>query len=103
MKIDNSSMKSAGLTGETKTRASREAPTGAQSSEQGSDVKLSALSSNLQKLEAAMANTPVVDSGKVAEIKTAISQGQFRVDAGKVADGLLASVRQMLNAQAQSA
>jgi negative regulator of flagellin synthesis FlgM len=33
---------------------------------------------------------------RVAEIKKAISEGRFRVDAEKIADGLLVSVREML-------
>lgn len=34
---------------------------------------------------------------RVAEIKKAISEGRFKVDAEKIADGLLSSVREMLN------
>lgn len=49
-----------------------------------------------------MESTPVVDSAKVAEIRQAMSDGLFKVDTGKVADGLIQSVRQMLSAQGGS-
>ncbi|MET0961259.1 MAG: flagellar biosynthesis anti-sigma factor FlgM [Noviherbaspirillum sp.] len=38
----------------------------------------------------------VFDTKKVEEIKAAIASGQFRVDAGKIADGLIDSVRDMI-------
>jgi negative regulator of flagellin synthesis FlgM len=50
-------------------------------------------------MEETIGNTPVVDSAKVDEIKQAMSEGRFKVDTGKVADGLIDSVRQMLSAQ----
>lgn len=62
-------------------------------------VELSSLSSSLQKAEAAMADTPAIDQKKVDEIRQAISDGRFKVDANRVADGLIASVREMLGRQ----
>jgi negative regulator of flagellin synthesis FlgM len=62
-------------------------------------VTLSTLSSQLKSLEAKVANTEVFDAGKVDAIKTAISSGQFKVDSGKVADGLISSVQELLNTQ----
>ena len=50
-----------------------------------------------------MAQTPVVDQNRVDEIKQAMSEGRFKVDAEKVADGLIESVREMLAAQPQKA
>jgi negative regulator of flagellin synthesis FlgM len=38
----------------------------------------------------------VFDTKKVEEIKAAIASGQFQVDAGKIADGLIDSVRDMI-------
>lgn len=67
----------------------------------GERVELSSLSSSLNKAEAAMARSPVVDRARVDEIRQAISEGRFKVDAGRVADGLIDSVRQMLSAQAE--
>ena len=45
----------------------------------------------------------MVDSAKVDEIKQAISEGRFKVNADKVADSLIESVRQMLGAQTNKA
>lgn len=69
----------------------------------GAQVQLSSLSSGMQKAEQVIAATPVVDQARVDEIKQAISDGRFQVDANKVADGLIDSVRQMLATQPGSA
>jgi len=37
------------------------------------------------------------DAARVAEIRESISAGSYRVDTTKIADGLLASVRELLN------
>ncbi|MDR1855175.1 MAG: flagellar biosynthesis anti-sigma factor FlgM [Azoarcus sp.] len=66
----------------------------------GDSVKLSPLASTLQKAEAALAETPAVDSKRVEEIKQAIRDGRFQIDASRIADGLVADVRQMLDSQA---
>lgn len=102
MKIDNS-IKSTGSVSDSKARVAREAASSSTSPPSESKVQLSSFASSLQKLEAAIAETPVVDSGKVNEIKNAISQGQFKVNPEKVADGLIDSVRQMLAAQPRTA
>lgn len=60
-------------------------------------VELSALSATMAKAEARIASTPTVDRARVDEIRAAISEGRFRIDAGKIADGLIDSVRQMLD------
>lgn len=65
-------------------------------------MEISSFSEHLQKLEQLVAQTPVVDSGKVDEIKQAISQGQFQVNPEKIADGLIDSVRQMLSSQTRT-
>jgi len=63
----------------------------------GAQVDISGTSSRLRELEASIANVPVVDSARVDEIKQAISEGRFKVNADRVADSLIESVRQMLN------
>lgn len=62
-------------------------------------VTLSTLSSQLQSLEAKVSSAEVFDTEKVDAIKSAIANGQFKVDSGKVADGLIASVKDLLNTQ----
>jgi negative regulator of flagellin synthesis FlgM len=47
------------------------------------------LSSQLQALQATIANSPVFDSKKVDMIRSEIESGQFSVDSGKVADGMI--------------
>ncbi|MDY0013329.1 MAG: flagellar biosynthesis anti-sigma factor FlgM [Rhodocyclaceae bacterium] len=103
MKIDNS-IKTVGGVSSSDTRTRSVQGGGASSSASAGDkVELSSLSSTLQQAETAMAQVPVVDQSKVDEIKQAMSQGRFKVDAEKVADGLIESVRQMLDAQASRA
>ncbi len=103
MKIDNSVGSVGGLpSGESRPRPSKgQSP--APSAASGDTVELSSLSARMQEVEAALANVPVVDAGRVAEIKQAISEGRFQVDASKVADGLIDSVRQMIASQARRA
>ncbi|MDR2032088.1 MAG: flagellar biosynthesis anti-sigma factor FlgM [Azoarcus sp.] len=69
----------------------------------GEKVDLSPLASTLQKAEAALEQTPVADHARVEEIKQAIRDGRFKVDANRIADGLIADVRQILDAQTRRA
>ena len=57
------------------------------------------MAARLQEISGSLASTPVVDAGRVSEIKQAIAEGRFTVDPGKIADGLIAGVRQMIAAQ----
>ena len=59
-------------------------------------VQLSPLSTHLQAIEKGFADTPIVDTAKVDEIKQAIANGYFKVDAGKVADRLLQTVHELI-------
>jgi len=52
-------------------------------------VTLTGSARTLQKLSAALANAPVVDSAKVASIKQSVQNGTYTVDTGRVADKLL--------------
>lgn len=98
MKIDNS-MKSLGAAPPADAR-SRSGPASAPASAAaGEKVELSALSGSLKQAEAKIASTPEVNRARVDEIRQAISEGRFKVDASRIADGLIASVRDMLAAQ----
>ncbi len=63
------------------------------------NVHLGETAGQLMSLQQAASSTPVVDTKKVAEIKQAISEGRFQVNASAVADGLIASVRDLVSAR----
>jgi negative regulator of flagellin synthesis FlgM len=65
------------------------------------NVQISPLSVQLQALQSTQASSAVFEAKKVEEIKLAISEGRFQVDAEKVADGLLETVKDLLNARRQ--
>ena len=65
----------------------------------GDRVQLSSLSSQLHAMETSMAETPVVDSARVAEIRQAIADGRFKVNADAVADNLLQTARELLRSR----
>ncbi len=82
---------------ETRTRpAATPSTTSANNTEK---VQLSSLSASLQKAEVAIAEAPVVDKQRVEEIKAAIASGEFKIDADRIAEGLISSVREMLAGQ----
>lgn len=66
----------------------------------GERVDISSLSARLQEVGAGDAP---VDVKKVAEIKQAISEGRFQINPERIADGLVASVREMLDRAGKSA
>lgn len=102
MKIDNSVGSVGGVpTGESRPRPGKDAAPAPKAA--GEKVELSSLAAQMQEVEAMLANVPVADAGRVAEIKQAMAEGRFQVDASKVADGLIESVRQMIASQARRA
>jgi negative regulator of flagellin synthesis FlgM len=54
------------------------------------------LSPQLQTIEKNFASGEVFDIARVNDIKQAISEGRFSVNPEKIADGLLASVRDLI-------
>lgn len=55
----------------------------------GDHVTLTDSARSLQKIEEAVAKTPVVNASKVAAVKQAVSSGTYTIDAGRVADKML--------------
>lgn len=100
MKIDSSikSLGSSAVSGGG-ARTGKSAGSAAPSSGAGDRVQLSALSSQLQAIEGSMADTPVVDSARVAEIRRAIAEGRFKVNPDVVADNLLQTARELLRSR----
>src|SRR6202050_4191592 len=55
----------------------------------GDHVTLTDSARSLQKIEEAVAKTPVVDANKVDSIKQAVQNGTYQVNAGRVAGKML--------------
>jgi negative regulator of flagellin synthesis FlgM len=92
----NSAIPSLGNTPESgRTRGPAATPLRPESAA-GERVDISSLSSQLQEVGAG--ETPV-NTQRVAEIKLAIAEGRFQINPERIADGLLASVRDMLGRQ----
>lgn len=97
MKIDNSGKPLGTSTSRTESRTSRTSTSEAGSAGTRSDnVDINAFSARLSALESKLASQPVIDENKVAEIRKAISEGRFSVQAGAIADKLMASVKELL-------
>lgn len=101
MKIDSSVKSLGGLAGGARKETAKPgASAPAQpAAGQGGGVELSSQASRLQQLASSLASSPVADSARVNAIRDAISAGTFKIDASKIADGLIDSVRQMLAAE----
>ena len=99
MKIDSSikSVTSSAVQQEP-GRPGREPAADVAASPVSTSVKISSLSSQLQAIEKGFADTPVVDAARVAELKQAISDGRFKVNAEAVADKLIDTVKELIRA-----
>ncbi|MEQ1600946.1 MAG: flagellar biosynthesis anti-sigma factor FlgM [Methylophilaceae bacterium] len=101
MKIDDSLKKASGLaTGniEAKTVKNGSAAKVEAKIEKGAveKITLSTRSSELQSLETKAAAEDTFDAKKVEAIKSAILDGNFKIDSEKVADGLINTVKDLL-------
>jgi negative regulator of flagellin synthesis FlgM len=94
MKIE-SSTKPAGAPPIKETRANSASKT---SSATNDDVQLSAVSAQLIAADDAQ----VFDAARVSEIKQAIADGRFTINAGAIADRLIASTKELIDAQRQA-
>lgn len=104
MKIDKSSKPlPANLAGEGVAHAaakgkSNPAPAAQPSSD--TSVSLGSTAAQLRSMESNLANTPVVNAAKVAEIRQAISDGRFKVNSEAVAGRLIETVRDLIGSKA---
>jgi negative regulator of flagellin synthesis FlgM len=97
VKIDNSfKAVTTGPVPDETERPGRTVKSGVTFAPPGANVQLSPQTSHMQAIEHGFADTPVVNSARVAELKLAISNGHFKVDAGKVADRLLSTVQELI-------
>lgn len=97
MKIDNSVKPVGGSAGVLRQKAATSATSGKTSGAPG-QVQVSS-SPTLQEATGALANAPVVNPDRVAEIKQAIVEGRFQINPDRIASGLIDSVRQILSSQ----
>jgi len=103
VKIDDTLNKTAAAPALTNSQSARadtaqEAPV-ATPAAPSTTVQLSPLSTQLQALQSTQASSSVFATKKVEEIKLAISEGRFQVNSEKVADGLLESVKDLINSR----
>lgn len=98
MKIDGSVKPASSVNvSETRSRATARAPVNERANDT-SNVQLSGLASQLKT----SGETPTFDAGRVSEIKQAISEGRFTINAGAIADRLISSARELVNSQRQA-
>lgn len=95
MKIDNS-IKPTGAPPGGGVRPQKRAEGGAAAAAASDEVKLSPLAGQLQ---AAESQPPVVNSARVQEIKQAIAEGRFSINAGAIADRLIDTARELVYSQ----
>jgi negative regulator of flagellin synthesis FlgM len=62
----------------------------------GATVQVSPLASQLQSIDTGAEAGESVDTSRVAQVKLAIAEGRYRIDAEKIADRLLESARESL-------
>ncbi len=65
------------------------AETSAPEAKSADQLTLTSSARSLQRIEEALAQTPVVNSSKVAAIKQSISSGNYQIDANSVANKML--------------
>ena len=95
MKIEDAGKKIGGLgVGTTQTRSNKGAEKAESTGKASSDNVT--LSAQAKALTSAAGSTGVFDTKKVDEIKAAIADGSYKVDAGAIADKLLANAQEML-------
>jgi negative regulator of flagellin synthesis FlgM len=98
MKIDNSvkgtgSTVSGSASSNSRGRADK-APAPSAGAEASTQVQISSLAS--LGVDSVLANAPVTNPHKIAEIKQAIAEGRFSINPEKIASGLIDSVRELL-------
>jgi len=95
VKID-SNLKPSGTAGNVGRARSERASKG--SSAAAAEVQLSNLSAQFSSA----GNEAPIDGARIAEIKLAISEGRFKVNAEAIADGLIETARDLLLKQRQA-
>ena len=100
MKVDNS-IKKLGESpiGELRARPRNGVEKARSTGVESDSVQLSTVSARLQAPDGQIAGGGVFDANTVEEIKLAIAEGRFEVNPEKIADGLMATVKDLLQAR----
>jgi negative regulator of flagellin synthesis FlgM len=94
MKIESSTKPvGAPLVKESRSSSTQKTPAAS-----GDEVQLSQLSSQLRMPD----DESSFDLARVSEIKQAIAEGRFTINAGAIADRLIASAKELVDAQRQA-
>ncbi len=101
MKIDNT-LKPVSA-GASAGNVSPPKPEAGQKVQQTESVQISALSSQLNAMEASMASAPNVNMDKVNQIKQAISEGRFKINPEAISSKLIDSVKELIQSNKQNA
>ncbi len=97
MKIDNSFKTfTTASTPADPAKTPNKAASGSAPAPAADSAQFSLQSAYFQVIEQGFADTPIVNSARVAELKQAISDGHFTVNADKVADRLLSTVQDLI-------
>lgn len=94
MKIESSSKPAGALL----VKEARDHPANRTPSTTISDVQLSSLSAHLLTSD----DEQTFDIARVSEIKQAISEGRFTINAGAIADRLISSAKELVDSQRQA-
>ena len=94
MKIESTSKPS----GSPTTSETRSRPSVASTATSNDDVQVSGAAAQLLAAD----DEQVFDAARVSEIKQAISEGRFTINASAIADRLISSARELVAAQRQS-
>ncbi|SET19791.1 anti-sigma-28 factor, FlgM family [Nitrosomonas marina] len=98
LKIDNSIHSVSNVSGgDGKKRPENASASGINPENTSNTVHISAQAINLKSSERISSNDAVVDMSRVQEIKSAISEGTFKVNPDVVADRLLETVKELIN------
>lgn len=97
MKIDNSAKGIGPGQSPAGARAAGARPVVAAGAASGNAATEQAAAVVSMALHSVGSSEPAFNSQKVAEIKQAISEGRFQINPERIADGLISSVREMLD------
>lgn len=104
MRVDQAMMNVPGLKVNNASTKSTKSSGGADGvSEISSATDEVQISKSAQEIASSSSASSVFDASKVASIKTAISEGRFKVNSEMVADGLIATVRDLIQSRSSKA